>query len=317
MKLLKTTAFLLAAVIGHPAAAVDSTLLSLIGPDTAAVSGIDVDKVKESPLGKMILSQVKMSEAEAAKLDQAIGFDPRRDLREILIALPNSGSRKGMLMMLRGSFDPSRLTGIAGAMGMPMTSHQGVTMVSNSKSGDWAAIFPYGIAVGDEEAVKGAIERSAKNAKPDAGLASRIQSASLEHDVWMLTTISPSQFAEHLKGRQAPGPAQGSQMDALLRGSLVQGIETMAMGIKFGANIVLSGEAVTRSEKDAAALGDVMKFLASMATSNAQQGAAVFNSLQTNANGRTLKFSVSAPQTDFEQLFKTRGQARVRPVSNR
>lgn len=303
-----------ACALALPAAAVDSTLLNLIGPDAAIVSGVDFDRVRESPFGQYLLRQLNMSEEQVSKMAEHLGFDPRRDLREVLAAMPiTAATNKHGLVLVRGAFDQSKLTGLAGLAGLPMSSYQGVTMFSPKRPQDpWAAIMPGGLAIGDEATLKAAVDRAASNPKPDAALVSRIQAASTRYDAWMLTTVSPSRFAPQLKGRQAPGPAQGAQMDALLKGELVQGIEAMSVGVKFGANVILSGEAQMRSEKDADALGDVMKFLVGMAASG---GASFLNSLQTAAEGRTLKFSLSAPQSDFERMMEPRARMRARPVS--
>ncbi len=306
-----------AAAFVLPAAAVDPTLLNLIGPDAAIVTGVDFDRVKESPLGQYALRQMNLSEEQMGKMANQLGFDPRRDLREVLAVMPTAASTaKQGLVLVRGSFDQSRLAGLAGLAGWPMSIHNGVTIFSPKGGHDaWAAIVPGGLAMGDEATLKAALDRASKNPRPDAALSARIQSAGALHDAWVLTTVSPGQFAPRLKGQQAPGPAQGAQMDALLKGELVQGIETVALGVKFGANVVLSGEAQMRSGKDADALGEVMKFLVGMAASAQGSGLSFLNSLQTTADGRVLKFSLSAPQTEFEKLMEQRSRARVRPVS--
>jgi hypothetical protein len=314
----KFALFALAAVMALPAAPVDSTLLNMIGPEAGVVAGLDFDKVRESPFGQFMLRQMNVSEDQMAKMAEHLGFDPRRDLREVLVVGSGTAAKHG-LVLVRGAFDQTRLTGLAGLTGAPMTTYKGTTMFApKAASGDgpWAAIVPGGLALGDESSLKSALDRAANSPKPDAALVARIQSASDRNDAWLLTTVSPSSFAPNMKGKQAPGAAQGSQIDNLLKGELIQSIENVTMGVRFGANVVLSGEALMRNERDASALGDVMKFLLGMAASAQPQGANLLNSFQTAAEGRTLRFSLSAPQSDFEKMLEPGPRRmRTRPVS--
>ena len=129
----------------------------------------------------------------------------------------------------------------------------------------------------------------------------------------------PSRFAPQLKDRAAPRASGGPSIDKVLNGNLIQGIEDLAAGLQFGANVIFSGQATARSDQDAAAIGDVLKFLSSMAASNTSANTppalvSLLGSLQTSTEGRTFKFSMSAPQSDLENLLKEQPRVRTRPV---
>ncbi len=316
---LKPSLFALA-LAAFPAAAVDQTVLNTIGPGAAVVAGFDFDRVKASPLGQNALAQLNVAEEDFRKMSDLLGFDLRRDLREVVLISPDAAMRSNALVIVRGTFDQAKLTGVAGLKGgANLTAYNGVTMLGKGTGANsqWAAFLAGGLVFGADTAVKAAVDRSVKGVVADAGLAARVQAASAQHDAWVLTTVSPARFAPQVKKRPVPGDPAGNSMDALLQGTVVQGIENVALGLNFGATVTLSGEASMRSDKDAAALGDIMKFLGQMAGSNIRgEGNALvtlLNSLQTDAAGRTLRFSMSAPQAEFEKLMR-QAAPHARPV---
>src|SRR5580658_10087474 len=66
-------------------AGVDSGLLALVMPDAKMLVGIQVAQAQASPVGQQLLSQVQI-DPNTNRAMIAAGFDPRRDLREILAA---------------------------------------------------------------------------------------------------------------------------------------------------------------------------------------------------------------------------------------
>ena len=70
------------------APAADSQLLKLVMSDAKVVSGIDVDRVKATAFGQFVLSQLPAGDAGLNDLLAATGFDPRRDIHEIMMASP-------------------------------------------------------------------------------------------------------------------------------------------------------------------------------------------------------------------------------------
>jgi len=59
--------------------AADSSLLSLVSPDTKVIAGIHVDRTTASQFGQFLLSQAQHGDADFNKFVAATGFDPRRE----------------------------------------------------------------------------------------------------------------------------------------------------------------------------------------------------------------------------------------------
>ena len=89
--------------------AADARLLSLVMPDAKMISGIDVDRVKATPFGRFLIDQVPAGDQAFQNFSSATGLDPRRDIREIVMASPGAPERKTGLVLVRGTFDAARI----------------------------------------------------------------------------------------------------------------------------------------------------------------------------------------------------------------
>ena len=87
------------------ASAADPQLLKLVMPDAKVVSGIDIDKVRSTPFGMFFLNQLPAPDSEFQQFVNATGFDPRRDIHEVLMASPGDPAKKSGLLLVRGDFD--------------------------------------------------------------------------------------------------------------------------------------------------------------------------------------------------------------------
>ena len=70
-----------------PAKAADSQLLNLVMPDAKVLAGVNVEQAKTSPMGQYILNQVQaQNNPQLRELAALTGFDPTRDVHEVLVA---------------------------------------------------------------------------------------------------------------------------------------------------------------------------------------------------------------------------------------
>src|ERR1700685_3305429 len=84
--------FSLLIAAGTAMAGVSPTLLNLVMPDATVVSGMNVAQSLTSPFGQYILSQMQFNDSEFVQFISTTGFDPRKDLLEIVAATPSTGS---------------------------------------------------------------------------------------------------------------------------------------------------------------------------------------------------------------------------------
>jgi hypothetical protein len=284
-------------VVTSATAAVDPVLLALAPADAKILMGIQVDQSQSSSFGQFLLSRI----GPAAGLDQfvtATGFDPRRDLKQVLAA--SSGNSNSGLVVARGMFQPDRLTTAAALAGATKSTYAGVDLYSaskgNSSNGTLAFLDASTALIGDDATLKAAIDRYRSGSAFQGSLGARANEMSNLYQAWFVTSSIDNLANMSGAGGQIPPNA-------------LQSILQVAGGLKLSADAVtFAVEAATRSDKDAQSLVDVVKFFTSMIQMNrnndpnAARAAAIVDTASITASGNTMRMSLAVPERDLEQL---------------
>jgi hypothetical protein len=294
MKLLAVTAlWVVFPVVVSPLLALDTDLLKYVGPDTKSVAGIYVDRAVSSPLGLFLQSQAGGENRDFQKFMAVTGFDPRHDLREVIVASSDVQHQKNGLIIGRGQFNAAQIGALVLLQGGTKELYGGVDVYSASARHGQAFAFPEpGVALlGDAVSVKAAIDNRGQALALDPRLAAKMQAVSARYDMWFASTGA----------QNIPlGKAWKSQ----------DGVDVVSGGVTLGSIIQLNAEAVMRSEKDAQSLVGIIKMITGMAQFQQQKNPeiarifAILNGAETKVDGMTVLFSISAPQSDLELLFK-------------
>ena len=254
------------------------------------------------PLANFCCARAPSNGQGFQQLAALTGFDPRTDLREVLMASTGDGSHTG-LVVARGVFNAAKIFAAARADGQVTTLYNGVEML-NGKAGHGAVAFLDGaIAIaGDTDSVRGALDRRNAPATLDPQLTAKMTALSASQDAWTVS-IAP------VAGLSPTTPNQN--LNGLLQGDLLKSIQQGSAGIKFGTVVQFTGEAVASTDKDATALADVVRFGASMLQMNAPQSAgatvaALMQSLAVKTDGATVTIGVGIPETLLESLVQSR-----------
>jgi hypothetical protein len=304
MTKLYRVAILLALPLG--AFAADPGLLQFVMPDAQVVAGLRVDSAKSSAFGQYVLSHLSVNDTKLEEFTSEAGFDPRHDVSEIVIASnwkPNTPDNR-WIVAAHGTFNISKITSTAVASGGILAPYQGVNVVTLPASSNLQ--FATGIAflnsslalVGDVNSVQSAIDHNKNNTPADASIVTKAQGVSSGKDFWFVTLVPLSNFSASV-----PDPS------GAMKGNLLAAINQASGGIRFGDTVTITAEAVTRSEKDAQALVDVVKFFASLVQLNRQQNATagqvatLLDTLQTTASGNITTISIAIPEPQLEQLL--------------
>jgi len=288
---------MLVAVLNAAALAADPALLGLVMPDAKVVAGIEVSQAQSSPFGQYLLSRVPRG-----------GFDPTRSLNELVMATeggPKAPSNR-WLMAGKGTLDVEKLTAAAQARGGTLTSFDGVTIIT--RPADLAGQGPTAMAfldqstgvMGDIASVQTAIQQWQGHAAASSSLLDKVNQASANNDFWFVSLVPPSQFIAGL-----PNSNLGNAMNA----NVLAAINQLSGGVHFGDSVALSVKAVARSEKDAQALADVLRFVTSLAQLNHQnnpvagQIATLLETLQLATVANVTTVSLMVPEQALEQLL--------------
>ncbi len=288
----------------------DAVLLGLVPGDARMVAGLDVDRARNSAFGQKILNEIKEEESGFRKMIEETGFDPRRDLRAVVMASSGKPGAATSLVVVRGTFDITRITRMAESQGAVSSLYRGIQVwapktVDRPVEGSVAFLDPTLAVFGGETMVKAAIDAKLSGAPAlPAALEAKLREWSSSNDAWFVSTASFSELGVGKTGQNAILPG----------GLTLDSIKEAAAGVRFSRNVDISGDILTRSGQDAAALADVMRFLANMLRLNADKPGgesviAVADSLQVDVSGASVRFSLSVPESALDQMFlNTRGK---------
>jgi len=281
------------------ALAADPGLTALLMSKPMVVAGINVDQAKNSPFGQKLLATIKDDDPGLQQLLSATGFDPRRDVREVIVAsLAGSNSPDG-LVAVRGIFNASQISAFVQAQGARTSSYKGVPIYysPNSTGTSAFAFLDSSIAVlGGEANVKAAIDqRQSGSGGLNPDLAAKVADWSTRYDAWVISNGSLAGFGPFPKQGAGPG---GFNLDS---------IKAATAGVHFGKTVEIAAEATMRSPEDASSLADVITFFASMAHGNKnqppQQVLNLLDSMQVTPSGNLVKINLSMPESDLESLM--------------
>jgi len=296
MKAQILTATLLTAFSGALSAA-DPQLMNLVMPDAKVLAGVNVGQAKGTQFGQYVLNQLQSHDAQMQQLVALTGFDPRRDVSELLVASDGvAGSRKG-LALASGNFDIAKITAAATVAGVVTEVYHGFTILEDPKNKEAGIVFldQTRVAAGDIASVKGAIDRL-KTPQPLPGaVIVKADQWSLSQDAWGITTVPPDSMVPAGQGAQNPMFNAGKSVQAA------------AGGVKFGALVVFSGEAQCDTAQNAKTLGDMIQLLINMAQMQANldpTAAALIKSVNVTTSDNLMKIQASLPQDVVQQLLQ-------------
>jgi hypothetical protein len=306
----KFRCFALVLALPFGAFAADPSLLQAVIPDAQVIAGLQVDSAKSSLFGQYVFSHLSVNDTKLEQFATETGFDPRHDVSEIVVASnwkPNTPDNR-WIVAARGVFNIAKITSTAQANGGVVAPYEGINVVTlqsgpNSQEDTGIAFLDSSLAlVGDVTSVKAAIDRKKNNTSPDGAVLAKAQTVSSGKDFWFVTLVPLSNFSASIPDSNLSGAMQGNLMAA---------INQVSGGIRFGDTVTISAEAVTRSEKDAQALVDVVKFFAGLVQLNRQkdpaagQVATLLDTLQTSTSGNVTNISLAIPEHALEQLLNS------------
>ncbi len=286
------------AVFSATSMALDPQLSALAMPGAKVLAGVNVEQAKATPFGQYVLSRFARNEAALQQLQDATGFDPRRDVREILLASTGdtTAGHPPALALVRGSFDIDRISAAAQAKGQTPETYNGITILSDTRRHGAVAFLAPDLAVaGNADDVRAAIDRRDTPTVLNPALSTRAGQLSATQDAWLVSLVPPP-----VSGTGLPDPT----LQGILNSGALNSIQQTSGGVKFGANVDVTAEAVAATGQDANTLASIARLLASLAQSNAQgtAPAALLQSLTVATSGNTVQLALSIPESLVEQL---------------
>src|SRR2546423_6971812 len=118
-------------VIGSLAAA-DTQLMGLVMPDAKVMCGINLDQAKTSPFAQYVLAHIAATpDQQFQQLVDSTGFDPRRDVSEILFATSADPANPSSVLLARGTFNLTQIKAAAQTHGAIISDYKGATLFTH------------------------------------------------------------------------------------------------------------------------------------------------------------------------------------------
>src|ERR1700723_353280 len=182
---------------------VDNVLEKMVPPGATSLVGARMDKIRETELYRKMVAIQALPQVDQFAKDT--GFDPRRDVRELLFVTAPHGS----VMLARGTFHVT----LANLISAPKTRH-GEYDIWGRDSGGFCILDSTLAAAGDIPAIEEALDEwksgSHTGAQP---LLARAASVNSQAQFWGVSTGLAGFLADH-----PPTIAPGLDLSKMLRG---------------------------------------------------------------------------------------------------
>ena len=269
-----------------PARAGDAALTECFPPGTKIVFGVSVRSLLDSPVVKSLESDVqKMSSEmlksqpipmlELVKSGPLAGFDPLKDIDDVMVAGTAAKEKSTGLVFLRGRFGANLFSG-------PSTTYHDVPIFGgNNKAGGVVALLDASTAIlGEEADVRAAIDRRGKPSKLDPGLAAKVRSMAGNFDIWGVGDVPEGV------------PQAGGAADQLNAIDHFEFSAALRQGLEINAQIH------ARTAKDAAQIQQSLQMFEAML--KAQPGTAG-TKIDLESSKGTVKLSVRISEEDLKK----------------
>ena len=240
---------LLAVSLATAAPRIDNVLIRMVPPGPTSLVGAHMDQLTASDLYQKLIAQQKLPQLDQFARDT--GFDPRRDVREILLV----NGPQGSVLLARGKFN-LKAEPIAGMQVIRHGQYNIRTLPTSATSGvasGFCMLDSSLAAAGEVPAVEAALDEWAqKGAHKGADtLLENVKDVSDQAALWGVSTGFASFIASNL-----PGAGNGLDFSAIFRG-----IESSWFSASVGTGFEASIHCTTATEKDAMNLRDAAKGL--------------------------------------------------------
>jgi hypothetical protein len=293
-----------------PAWAQAPDLIRLAPPDSGVLAGINLAQIRASDVGKSLLAKATSESSELKTLLATAGFDPLRDVDEIVIASPANSPKARGVFLLGGSFDPTRFAELAVAPGMSAETWHGVQVLTKQQEQPvaMACLNRTLIVGGDPETVRTTLARRNQAPGPRVELAAKAAEMRAAYDIWFVSHVSPADLTANAPDTHI---AANPQLD------LMRSIEQASGGLKFGSDFTMAADLTARTPKEAEDIAAALRLFIGLAASNqrdSKQAAAILEKLALATEGNTVKMSFSIPQAELVKSIEA-AMERVRQTA--
>ncbi|QOY90643.1 hypothetical protein [Paludibaculum fermentans] len=275
-----------------PAAKVaDLNLWLYVHPATNMLAGMDWQKAKSSPTGRMFARQFAAQAGQLQGAGQAMALLDNVD-RILISTNGQAASESGqppVVVALEGRVDRAQLKKMMPA-GTALERFKGADLLvpPTSKEPEMLAalVNDHLVLIGDRDSLGRVLE--AGSGTRNVELLERATALSAQCEIWLVSAVSPSVAA----GGSMPGMKQWDD------------VESMDFGIALQKGLGIRANLVTKNEESAKSLATMTQLIASMASQQSKDSpdlASVARSLMVKSEGTKVHIQLDVPLAQLER----------------
>jgi hypothetical protein len=266
----------------HP----DDVLLRMAPAGTVSLVGARMDELKNTPLYQKLVAQKKLADLD--RFAAETGFDPRRDVRELLLA--SNGKPDGTVLLARGTF---RVTDF----GKSKEFKHGIYVIHGDDKAGFCILDSTLAAAGPLSMLYAALDHWDSKLPPATPeLLKRIGQIPVGRQVWSVTQGS---------GINIPGTFVMKQ-GAVDFAQIFRGLQqtTFSADLRGGLDAIAAGE--TKTEDDAKNLGGAARGLIGLGRLSVPEQhrelLRIWDGFHVEQNSRSLTITVKVSQDLIDRL---------------
>ncbi len=275
---------------GHTS--IDSNLAAVLPPDATMLAGAHMDAVRATPLFQKWIAGRSFPQLD--DFARQTGFDPRRDVRELLVA----SDGKEILIAARGTFHDQSFTGLT------KQPYKGYAVYA--QGGRAVALIDTSTAMaGTLHGVQAALDRyKSGGGSGPAGLLARARQIPRQNQIWTV-----SNGFEDLLALGVPDAGNAANVTRIL-GALEN--TTFAADLRTGVNGYLIG--TCRTEQDAKNVGDTARGLIGLGRLSVPQKQPellrLWDGIKVDQHERTVTITIDVPEDLLDKMWNLLGGKR-------
>lgn len=282
---------LLAAALAPAAPRVDNVLVRMVPPGSTSLVGAHMDQLTASAVYRKLTEGQKLPQLD--QFARETGFDPRRDVREILLANGPSGS----VLLARGAF-PRR---VSPASGFRLLRHGQYNIYTLDASG-FCILDASLAAAGDLPALEASLDEWSGGAHQAAlPLLKTLAAVDDRTPLWGVSTGFAAFLAQNL-----PRVGNGIDFSAIFRG-----IESTWFTASVSSGFQASVHCLAATEKDATTLRDTARGLIGFGRLSVPDGRSdllrLWDGLTVEQTGQSFALNADIPEDLIDQMVQLLG----------
>jgi len=274
-----------------PAGAADAVLPEYLPSETKVVFGIRMRNILDLLQSQSFAAEWRSASSQLTAQTPLAGFDPLKDLDEVLFTSSGEGDNPPVLLVLWGRFDVDRFASAA-------ASYHGVPILEDAKKAGAIAMLDASTAIaGDAPLVRVAIDRRAGGAGIAASLAARIEPLRSHYSIW------------GVGDRPEHPPARAGQPDAM------DTVDQFEVGAEVANGLELTAKIHVRSHEEAEKMASSIALAEGMWKGG--QASPTGTKVEMHTEDGWLKLSVTVPQEALNRAIHEQRAALQAAVMSR